>query len=341
MSEKKYEKRRTQVCRQFREHDVEGLLVTNEKNVSYLTGFTGEDSYLLLDKKRAILISDSRFTTQIQEECPQLKTSIRGPGQTMSGTVSKLVNQSGISNLGIESSSLTVQIFETLGVAMKTGHLVPVDSLVENIRLIKDRDEIALIKEAVEQAERGFEAMKASLIGEDTELQVAHQLEQWMRRFGASGNSFPSIIAVGPRSALPHARPTEGLISGSGFLLVDWGADHPSGYKSDLTRMIVTGKVSSKLEKIYKLVLKANEKAIEAVRPGVRCRDVDSVARKVIEQGGYGKKFGHGLGHGLGLDVHEGPRVGPTSETVLEPGMIITIEPGIYLPGWGGCPHRG
>jgi Xaa-Pro aminopeptidase len=336
MSAQKFEKRRAKVIRQFRQNEVDALLVTNEKNVSYLTGFSGEDSYLLLNKKQAVLLSDSRFATQIEEECPDLKTCIRGPRQNMSGMVSQLVNQSETSNLAIESSSMTVQALEGLKSVLKNTHLKPVSDMVENIRLIKDREEISKIKEAVVQAERGFESMKASLIGTDTELQVAHQLEHWMRRFGASGNSFPPIIAVGERSALPHARPTHGLISGSGFLLVDWGADHESGYKSDLTRMIVTGKVSSKLETVYRLVLKANEKAIEAVRPGVRCCDVDSVARKIIESGGYGKKFGHGLGHGLGLDVHEGPRVGPTSETALEPGMVITIEPGIYLPGWGG-----
>jgi Xaa-Pro aminopeptidase len=169
-----------------------------------------------------------------------------------------------------------------------------------------------------------------------SELQAAHLLENSMRQFGATVASFPPIVAVGPRAALPHARPTSAMISESDFVLVDWGASAASGYKSDLTRILVTGKISPKLEKVYGVVLKAQQAAIRSLRAGARCSEIDSVARRVIENAGFGKHFTHGLGHGIGLDIHEGPRLSAASDSELKPGMIVTVEPGIYLEGWGG-----
>jgi Xaa-Pro aminopeptidase len=163
---------------------------------------------------------------------------------------------------------------------------------------------------------------------------VADNLEHQMRLFGAKGASFPSIIAVGPRAALPHARPTNKRIGEADFVLIDWGAD--CLYKSDLTRVLVTGKIPPKLERIYGVVLNAQLRGIEAIGPGVACQDVDTAARKVIEDAGFGKHFGHGLGHGIGLDIHEGPRLGQGQKQILQPGMVVTVEPGIYFPGWGG-----
>ena len=157
-----------------------------------------------------------------------------------------------------------------------------------------------------------------------------------MLRFGAYGASFEPIVAVGARSALPHARPMDQLISAGEFVLIDWGASNRAGYKSDLTRLLVTGKIRPKLKKIYGVVLNAQRRGIEAIRPGVQCCDVDSAARRVIANAGFGKNFGHGLGHGIGLDIHEGPRLSQASTQVLKPGMVVTVEPGIYIPGWGG-----
>jgi len=168
-----------------------------------------------------------------------------------------------------------------------------------------------------------------------TELEVAAELEYQARRFGAKGLSFPAIVAVGPRAALPHARPTQRKIGESDFTLIDWGVN--SGlYMSDLTRVIVTGKISPKLRKIYGVVLKAQLAAIEAIEPGKTCEQVDAVARKIITRAGFGKAFGHGLGHGTGLEIHEAPRLAVGHKTKLQPGMIVTVEPGIYVPGWGG-----
>ncbi len=202
------------------------------------------------------------------------------------------------------------------------------------MREVKDATEIAEIRTAVEQAQRGLQCLRASLMGTMTELQAAHDLEHAMRRFGGLKAAFEPIVAVGP--ALPHAQPGHSRIDEADFVLIDWGSTSSGGYRSDLTRVLVTGKIPPKLEKVYNIVLEAQRAAIEAIRPGIACKDVDAVARDIITKSGYGKRFGHGLGHGIGLDIHEGPRFSPISESVLKPGMVVTVEPGIYLPGWGG-----
>jgi Xaa-Pro aminopeptidase len=191
------------------------------------------------------------------------------------------------------------------------------------------------LRRAIWIAERAFGVLRASLRPERTEKEVADELENQTRLYGGKGCSFPPIVAVGPRAALPHARPTAAKIGDDGFVLVDWGAD-AGPYKSDLTRVLVTGKISPKLERIYRVVLTAQERAIEAIRPGRTCHEVDHVARGVIAKAGFAKQFGHGLGHGIGLDIHEAPRLAAKVGLKLEPGMVVTVEPGIYLPGWGG-----
>ena len=208
--------------------------------------------------------------------------------------------------------------------------------LVEDLRQIKDSDEIDELRLAVRQAEQGFALMKSMLVDGMTERQAAHELEHGMRRFGALRAAFEPIIGVGDHSALPHYRAGLRRFDESPFVLCDWGALSPKGYHSDLTRVWATGKVSPKLLRIYGVVLKAQQAAIAAIRPGVKCQEVDAVARKIIDQAGYAKYFGHGLGHGIGLDIHEGPRFSPISTDELKPGMVVTVEPGIYLPGIGG-----
>jgi Xaa-Pro aminopeptidase len=331
----RFEQRRSKLKRQLRKTGVDALLVTNFTNVSYLTGFTGDDSFLLLANGTEVLISDPRYSTQIEEECPGLEVAMRKPGEPMSKAVARVVKRLRPTKLAFESGSTTVAQWEALRDKIKASELVPVDGLVETLRMVKDKDEVAAIREAIHQAERGFEVLRATLVGEQTERQAAFDLEHVMRRFGAKGSSFPIIVAVGARAALPHGRPTDARISGADFTLVDWGATSGQGYRSDLTRLVVTGKISPKLAKVYRVVLTAQQRAIEAVRPGVRCCDVDAVARDIIEKSGFGR-FSHSLGHGIGLDIHEGPRLAPSSTDELKPGMVVTIEPGIYLPGWGG-----
>ncbi len=314
---------------------VDALLVTNFTNVSYLTGFTGDDSYLLISKDRDFILSDERYTTQLGEECADLEHSIRGPGKKMLPSVSRLLTQLKVSQLAVEADSMTLALHAGLTEAAEPCSLVPTRGWVEALRMIKDREEIARTRVACDQARRAFEVVRASLTLEMTELEVAADLEYQARRFGGKCMSFPSIVAVGARAALPHASPTTQKIGAADFTLIDWGVDEGL-YVSDLTRILVTGKISTKLRKVYGVVLKAQLAAIKAIRPGVTCEAVDRVARTIIGKAGYGKQFGHGLGHGTGLEVHEGPRLSQGQLMVLAPGMIVTVEPGIYLPGWGG-----
>lgn len=326
--------RREKLCRNLRKAGVDALLVTNFTNVTYLTGFTGDDSYLLLAAE-PVIISDPRYTTQIEEECPGLVAEIRPPGTGIVEAVAQVAKQAKVSKLGIEANSVTVALRDQISTALPKTELVNTTNLVEDLRLIKDKDEVTLIRQAVWYAERAFGVLRASLRPERTEKEVADELENQIRLYGGKRCSFQSIIAVGPRSALPHARPTNQKIGASDFVLVDWGADGGL-YMSDLTRVLVTGKISPKLERIYRVVLSAQEQAIAAIRPGVTCHDVDQVARSIIAKAGFGKNFGHGLGHGIGLEIHEAPRLTPKAYLKLEPGMVVTVEPGIYLPGWGG-----
>ncbi len=240
-----------------------------------------------------------------------------------------------IGALGVEGSSMTVELHEHLGKELPKTTLVSTIGLVEALREIKDKEEIAELQEAVWLAEKAFEVIRASLRPEQTEREIAANIEHQIRQFGGEGCSFPPIVAVGSRAALPHAQPTERRIGESEFVLIDWGAQARL-YRSDLTRVLMTGKISPKVRDIYRVVLKANRAGIDAVRPGVLMSEVDAAARCVIEKAGYGKQFGHGLGHGIGLDIHEAPRLNSTSKRPLKPGMVVTIEPGIYLPGIGG-----
>lgn len=334
-----HDARRRKLCRLLRQNQVDALLVTNFVNVTYLTGFTGDDSYLLVTLDGATLISDMRYTTQLEEECPGLKLVIRAPGEHMTPAVSTAVKKARVETLGVESSSMTLAGHQTLTKQFKEdktkAQVKPVGGLVEQLRLIKDKSEIEATRVAAMQARRAFEVVRAGITLEATENEVAAELEYQARKFGAKGLSFDPIVAVGPRGALPHARPTNKKIGESDFTLIDWGAN--SGlYMSDLTRMLVTGKLTAKFKKIYGIVLRAQVAAIEAIAPGVECQKVDGIARKIITKAGFGKEFGHGLGHGTGLEIHEGPRLSSNQETKLEPGMIVTVEPGIYLPGWGG-----
>jgi len=331
----RFAKRRDKIRRKLRQQKADALLVTNFTNVSYLTGFSGDDSYLLITPKRDIMLSDERYTTQLEEECSDLEFEIRGPGKKMLSSVSQVVTRLKVKRLAFEASSMTVALHTALKKCLSKCELLEATDWVEEHRMIKDRDEIDRTRVACDMARRAFEVVRATLTPEMTELQVAADLEYQARRFGGKCMSFPSIVAVGPRSALPHARPTSQRLAASDFLLIDWGVNEDL-YMSDLTRILVTGKISPKLRKVYGVVLKAQLAAIKAIRPGVTCEAVDRVARDIIAKAGYGKYFGHGLGHGTGLEIHEAPRLSQGQSTVLAAGMIVTVEPGIYLPGWGG-----
>lgn len=331
----RYEARRDRLRHLLRRPGADALLVTNFTNVTYLTGFTGDDSYLLVRARGETLISDPRYTTQLQEECPGLDLAIRPPGVTMQTAIGKLARRAKLGRLGVEADSMTLGLRDRISREMPKTEIVALGGPVEHLRERKDADEIARIRQAIWYAEKAFGVLRASLRPEKTEKQMADEMEQQLRLFGARGCSFPTIVAAGPRAALPHARATANTIGNVDFVLVDWGADG-NLYKSDLTRVLITGKISPKLERVYRVVLSAQEQAMAAIRPGIVAQDVDAIARGVIADAGFGRYFGHGLGHGLGLEIHEAPRLAAKMTTVLRPGMVVTVEPGIYLPGWGG-----
>jgi len=332
-----YAARRKKLLRKLKSKKLGGMLVTNETNVTWLTGFRGDSTWLLISPKHCLLISDSRYTTQIENECPGLEMYIRKNTVKISDAAAVTLKSMNIHTLAYESDALTVKTFEEISSALKLVELVALPGVLVDLRAIKDATEIQEIRDAVDQAQRGHAVIRASLLPDQTEMEIAHNLEHAMRSFGAVGVGFDPIIAVGLQAALPHARPGQLKISDNDLLLTDWGAESAGGYRSDLTRTYVTGKkISKKFEKIYKVVLKAQLTAIKKIRPGAKCADVDKAARTVIDQAGYGDFFGHGLGHGIGLNIHENPRFSPLSEDILEPGMVVTVEPGIYLPDWGG-----
>jgi Xaa-Pro aminopeptidase len=339
--------RRQQLAQALSGEDLDAYLLTNPVSVTYLTGFSGDSSHLILSKDSALLVSDARFTQQLAEECPELKVHIRPPGQNVFQADAEVVKKLGSRRIGFESNHLTVNEFDTLRELMATVNWKPAKDRVEKLRAVKDPSEIVAIREAIAIAQRAFDAFRALLRPEDSEKDLSDALEMYVRRCGGRCTSFPSIVASGERAALAHAPPTRRIIAMADLLLVDWGA---SGrfYKSDLTRVLITRKnspfsqgsretqVHPKLEEVYAVVLRAQEQALHRIRPGVKAHDVDAEARTVIAQAGFGDFFGHGLGHGIGLEIHEGPALRPNSDTVLQAGMVVTVEPGIYIPQWGG-----
>lgn len=342
MPPERYLSRQEKLVSRIGEAEVDAMLVTGVSNVSYLTGFSGDSSALLIGPNVRVLISDSRYQTQIAEECPGLEADIRTQKTKPHDQLAAVIAKARPGKLAVESHILTVQELGRVREAVektdvgKFIEIKPLADTVEKLRQIKDDDEIAETRLAIRIAERAFVAMKATLTGELTERQVAHELEHSMRRLGADRAAFEPIVAVGDRSALPHYRAGERRISESTFLLVDWGAALPSGYRSDLTRVLATGTVPGQLQTLHGVVLKAQLAGIAAIRPGAKLKDVDSAARRVIEEAGFGEFFGHGLGHGIGLHIHEEPRLSSIAEGELQPGNIVTVEPGIYLPGVGG-----
>ena len=331
----RFARRQRRLARFCRSKPVDAILISDPVNVSYLTGFSGEDSHLLLAPGQQVLLSDGRFTEQIEEECPGLEAVIRKPGQQVPEALAKLLAACRFHSVAFESTSMTVAKLETLREATPSIDWVGCRGRVERLRIVKDRNEIRQLREAVRIAEKAFAMLQASLQPTDDEKSLADAMEAYVRRAGGTCSAFPTIVAVGPRSALPHAVPTNCRCSQGDLLLVDWGAKGKF-YHSDLTRILVTRKITRKLDRVYRAVLDAQLRAIEYIRPGVTGAQVDRVARSVIEKAGFGRYFDHSLGHGLGMRVHEAPSLRPKGTDVLAPGMVVTVEPGVYIRGWGG-----
>lgn len=312
------------------------VLISSVTNVSYLTGFSGDASTLLLTPERAIVLSDGRFTEQLRRECPEVEAHIRPVGQAMPAAIAEVAAKLGLPDLAFEAACLTVAERDALAAAAPSLALRGVQGWVETLRMVKDSGELAAIQEAIRMAEQAFARLRPTIAPGRTEKELADDLEHYLRQAGATGAAFPPILAAGRNAALPHARPSaDARLGEQDLLLIDWGASGRP-YKSDLTRMVVTGKVSDTFESVYRAVLAAQARAISLIRPGVTGRVLDAEARAVLDAAGFGPYFTHGLGHGLGMDIHEAPFLGRMPDLELKPGMVVTIEPGVYLPDWGG-----
>lgn len=316
------------------------MLVTHPVNVSYLTGFSGEASPLIVSTNKTILVSDGRFPTQIAEECPDLETHIRPQTHTIQEATAQTLDRLGLCKVACEGSHLTLADFDTFCEKAPSIDWQKSPDRVERLRMTKDDSEIAQIKDAVHMAERAFAMFRAMLEPEATEKELTDAMEQYVRRAGGKSTAFPTIVAVGPRGALPHAPPTEMRIREASSVLVDWGANGPF-YKSDLTRVLFTHggdatTIDVKLRQMHAAVRRAQDAAITMMRPGVEAQEVDTAARKSLEADGMLQYFTHGLGHGIGIQIHEAPFLRPGNKIRLAAGMIITIEPGVYIPGFAG-----
>ncbi len=325
---------------QFDGKPIDAFLITNPTNVTYLSGFTGDSTYLLVLPQKSYLLSDSRYTIQLSQQSPEIPALIRNQGQGLFALAEEILAQEvsdSSGTIGIEADCMPMAEYLNIKVsADKKGYnLSPIMGAVERLRSIKDKYEIEQTRKAVEFAIRGFEMIRAGLRPDQTERDLAIELEYQMRKKGADDDGFPTIVGVGQRAALPHAVPGLTKVADGDFVLFDWGAAI-GGYRSDLTRVLLTGKKTPKFKKIYNIVRNAQAAAIEAIKPGVACREIDAIARGVIEKAGFGAYFGHGLGHSVGLEIHESPMFSPKCDALLEPGMILTVEPGIYLEDWGG-----
>jgi len=325
---------RLRECRkQMAKHRIGAYLVSSRWDGYYLTGFTGEDSAVLILPRAVHVISDGRFDESINQECPWAKRWIRKG--SLNAEIANVCKELKLRSVAIQADKRTVAEQEEVRKLRKGARFTTARPILAQMRRCKDDSELATMRHAIRVAEEAFTATRATIRVGQTELEIAARLEYEMKRRGASGPSFPTICAEGANAALPHAHTGHRKIKADSAILIDWGA-RVGHYCSDLTRVVFMGRIPSKLGEVYSIVLDAQQRAIKAIRPGARMCDVDAVARKFIAQAGLEKEFNHGLGHGLGLDIHEPPSLSWRSKEKLTAGMTVTVEPGVYLAGLGG-----
>ena len=312
---------------------LDGYLVLNRMDQIWLTGFTGEDGMVLVTPRAVVLLTDGRFAEAASIQAPFAKAVLRKLRTQKANA--EIIGRYKLSRVGLDPGQISLADFNELKKWVRPTRLVAAGGLIGQMRTRKDEGEVASLGKAIDVAQRAFERLRKWISPGVTEQQVAARLEYEMKMLGAQGPSFPTIVACGANSSLPHYEPGARPVAEDEPILVDWGAQ-VGWYCSDLTRMIWLGKPRREMVKVNAVVREAHDRAIEAAKAGMTAHALDKVARDVISKAGYGKQFAHSLGHGLGLDVHEAPRVGMNSTTVLQPGMVVTIEPGIYLPGVGG-----
>lgn len=323
----------------LKNNGLDGILAASAANIRYLTGFAGTDSYLYVSADKQVILTDSRYTLQAQEEAESCQVRTIGGGRSYGDLLKELLKEDGVRRLGFEDSFLTWQTVRRLqdetGGEEERERWIPLEGKLSLLRAVKDEDEIEKLSRAEKIGDEAFSYILTQIRPGITELEIAAKLEYYLKSHGAQEKSFDTIAASGLHSAMPHAVPSGKVLESGDFVTLDFGCKY-QGYCSDMTRTIVVGKASDRQREIYRIVLEAQEAALAGLRAGITGAEGDRLAREVIEKAGYGTYFGHGLGHGVGLEIHERPALSSRDETVLQPGMIETVEPGIYIPGFGG-----
>jgi Xaa-Pro aminopeptidase len=311
---------------------VDGILITDLLNVRYLTGFTGSSGYSIITDRDALFITDFRYEEQAKIEVKGFEVHIENSERT--GEIKKYCDRYKLRTLGFEDHNVNFSFYSKL--VKRKVRLKPLTDFIEQIRITKSIQELSFINTAVKRAESAFRKLHPFIRAGATERKLALKLEGLLKSEGCKMLPFEVIVAAGPTSALPHAQPTERKLTGGDLVVIDWGGEY-EGYSSDMTRTVLLGGRSiSKQKELYYNVLEAQKRAINKVKPGIEAADIDEAARSYIKKAGYDEYFGHGTGHGVGLAVHEKPVVSWRSKEVIKENMVFTIEPGIYLPGFGG-----
>jgi Xaa-Pro aminopeptidase len=315
---------------------LDALLISSPENRAYLSGFVGTAGYLFITGADALLATDFRYVEQAGGQAPDYRVVRTSMGLDW---FPGLVSDTGARRIGFEASHLSVSVFQSLLGLLKplepTPEMITASALLDQVRAVKEPEELEVMERAIAISDQAMDQVTERLRPGMTERDVAWQMELTMRELGADAISFDTIVAAGPNGALPHHRPTDRPIAAGEPLVIDMGARYQN-YCSDITRTVVLGEPDEMFRKVYDTVLAAQETAEATVRAAMTCGEADALARTVIADAGYGEHFGHSLGHGIGLAVHEYPRVANTATAVLEDGVVFTIEPGIYLSGWGG-----
>lgn len=324
--------RQVALRRRLNELGLDALLVGHLPNIRYLSGFSGSSGLLLVDRARTVLLTDSRYAAQAPEEA-RGAAEVVVEAKNLWDRVRRLLGTERV-RFGFERERVTVRDAERLA-GLEPSEPVPTTGLVEALREVKDDGEVAAIRGAADLAHAALAEVLPTVRVGDTEREVATRLEAALRRRGSEWHPFQTIVASGPRSALPHARAGEREIRSGDWLLLDFGAQL-SGYCADITRTVVVGRADQRQRDVYDVVAEAQRRAREGIRPGMTGREADALARGVIANRGFGAAFGHSLGHGVGLEVHEAPRLAITAEEAIPAGAVVTVEPGVYLDGWGG-----
>ncbi len=317
----------------FSRDRLDGCIISKPANRQYLSGFTGTSGILLLTEKDNILLTDFRYREQAVCQAQDFTVVQHGP--QLISTLREWLDKLGLHRIGVEKDHLTLAAYDELVRNIPGVEFIPIQNPCEMPRMVKSTAELNLLKKAIEISDQSFCHIAGFIHPGLTEKEVGVELEFSMRRLGSEKNAFTTIVASGERSALPHGVASDKVIQKGDLVTLDFGAVY-QGYHSDMTRTLVIGPAQERHREIYEVVLTAQEAVLQALRPGMRGFEADGIARDLIKEAGFGEYFGHGLGHGVGLEIHEGPRLSPQSEIILEPGMVVSVEPGVYIAGWGG-----